>query len=135
MFILDKFILTAIELGIGDEQSGFCANSANIWQTLGYILMVFKIVIPIILIVFGMIDLGKAVVASKDDEIKKATKSLAMRAIASIVIFFIPTLVGIVMGLVGTFGTIQDDFQICKTCIADPTDDDCDTYAEEAWNN
>lgn len=135
MFILDKFILTAIELGIGDEQTGFCANSANVWQTLGYVLMVFKIVIPIILIILGMIDLGKAVVASKDDEIKKATKSLAMRAIASVVIFFIPTLVGIVMGIVGSFDVVQDDFQICKSCISDPTGDDCDGYAEDAWSN
>ena len=52
----------------------FCASTANIWQLIGYVLLVFKIVIPILLIVFGMLDLGKAVVASKDDEIKKSIK-------------------------------------------------------------
>ena len=56
---------------IGTETMGFCANTANIWQVVGYVLLAFKIVIPILLIIFGMLDLGKAVIASKDDEIKK----------------------------------------------------------------
>ena len=63
----------------GSEVDGFCANTANIWQIVGIVLLVVKIVIPILLIIWGMLDLGKAVVAAKDDEIKKATKSLAMR--------------------------------------------------------
>lgn len=95
----------------------------DIWQVIGWILFVFKIVIPIIIIVFGMIDLGKAVVASKDDEIKKALKSLMMRAIAGIVVFFIPTLVGLIFSIVGGF---QDDEQVqqayenCRDCITNP---------------
>ena len=52
---------------IGTETMGFCANTANIWQVVGYVLLAFKIVIPILLIIFGMLDLGKAVIASKDD--------------------------------------------------------------------
>ena len=53
----------------------FCTNTANIWQIVGYVLLIFKIVIPILLIIFGILDLGKAVIASKEDEIKKATGS------------------------------------------------------------
>lgn len=117
---------------IGSE-AGFCLNTANIWQVIGIILLVFKIVIPILLIIFGMIDLGKAVIASKDDEIKKATKSLAMRAIAAVVIFFIPSLIGIVMTLVGGFGKVEDDFDICKNCITNPYGD-CAGYADTAWH-
>ena len=130
-------VLLILETGIGTAEDGFCANTANIWQTVGYILMVFKIVIPILLIVFGMIDLGKAVIASKDDEIKKATKSLLMRAISAIVIFFIPTLIGVVMGLISSFNDqVKDDFNICKACISNPTDnDECGSYAEDAWKN
>ena len=59
-----------LTLAVGGS-TGFCYDSANIFQVIGYILMIFKIVIPVILIILGMIDLGKAVVASKDDEIKK----------------------------------------------------------------
>jgi len=129
--MLDKLFLIQ---EISNESLGFCTDTANIWQTVGYILVVFKIVIPILLIIFGMIDLGKAVIASKDDEIKKATKSLMMRAISAVVIFFIPTLIGVVMGLVGSFGNVKDDFNVCKACISNPFDETCDSDAEDAWN-
>ncbi len=116
---MDLF-LTAVQ--IGSKTDGFCANTANIWQIVGYVLLVFKIVIPVLLIIFGMIDLGKAVIASKDDEIKKATKGLAMRALAAVVIFLIPTIVVYIMGLVSNFESsgAKADFDTCKTCISSP---------------
>jgi len=120
----------------GTELNGFCANSANVWQVVGYILLVFKIVIPILLIIWGMLDLGKAVVAAKDDEIKKATKSLAMRAISAVIIFFIPTLVSLVLGMVSNFGDsgAKADWDVCRSCITNPNDSsECGRYAESAW--
>ena len=112
----------------------FCSSLAPIWQIIGWVLWVFKIAIPIIIIVFGMIDLGKAVVASKDDEIKKSVKSLVMRAIAGIVIFFIPTLVGAIFSLVGEFGSeeYQDEYGVCSDCITHPGDDACQTAVDNA---
>ena len=86
------------------------------------LLTIFKIAIPLIIIVIGMFDLGKAVVAAKDDEIKKATKSLAMRAISGVIIFFVPTLVGFIFTLVDGFsGDVSADYEVCKTCIVSPT--------------
>ncbi len=116
----------------------FCAQTANIWQIVGYILLVFKIVIPIILIVFGMMDLGKAVVGSKDDDIKKAVKQLAFRAIAAVVIFFIPTLISMILGLVSNFqdSGARTDFNVCRECLTDPAGNssECKNLAREAWN-
>lgn len=111
-----------------------CSDLAPIWQIIGWVLFVFKIVIPIVIIIFGMIDLGKAVVASKDDEIKKSVKSLAMRAIAGIVIFFIPTLVGAIFGLVGEFKEkeYKDEYDKCKHCIVSPGGSNCNTAVEAA---
>ena len=56
--------------------------------------------IPIILIVLGMIDLGKAVMASKEDEIKSAQKMLIKRAIYAVAIFFVVWIVQIVFGII-----------------------------------
>lgn len=119
----------------GVDGIGFCINTANIWQIVGYILLVFKIVIPILLIIWGMMDLGKAVIAAKDDEIKKATKSLAMRAISAVVIFFIPTIVGLILGLISNFSTsgAKDDWNTCRMCVTNPNDPECDGYAQDAW--
>ncbi len=115
---------------------GFCANTANVWQIAGYVLLVFKIIIPILLIIWGMLDLGKAVVAAKDDEIKKATKSLAFRALAGILIFFIPTIVSVIIGMISNFSEsgAQEDYNVCRRCISNPSDGECDSYAQAAWN-
>ena len=103
----------------------FCAQTADIWQFVGYILVIFKIVIPLILLILGMVDLGKAVVASDDKAIKNATKSLAMRAIAAVVIFFIPTLIGFVFSIVNGFNEpeIKANYDRCRECIVNPYDD------------
>lgn len=120
----------------GSETLGFCANTANIWQIVGIALLIFKIVIPILLIIWGMLDLGKAVIASKDDEVKKSVKSLAMRAVSAVIIFFIPTIVSLVMGLISNFNeSAKEDWQVCRSCITNPNDpsSDCSIYAEQAW--
>ena len=98
-----------------------CSDLWEVWQIIGYVLLAFKIVIPIIIIIFGAIDLGKAVVASKDDEIKKSVKALAIRAVAGIVIFFVPTLVGLVFSMVGSYNEdVKSEYNVCKTCITKP---------------
>ncbi len=116
-----------------------CSDLWEIWQIIGWVLWIFKIAIPIIIIVFGMIDLGKAVVASKDDEIKKSVKSLVMRAIAGIIIFFVPTIIGVIFGIVGDFSEVEPEYDICRACITDPGS--CESQAEKgcgelggSWN-
>ena len=63
------------------------------------VITLIKIAVPILLIVFGMLDLGKAVVASKEDEIKNAQKMLIKRAIYAVAIFFVVLIVQLVFGL------------------------------------
>ncbi len=94
----------------------FCSGTKDVWVLVGRILGVFKIVIPLLVIIFGMIDLGKAVVASDDKEIKKAAKNLGMRALAGILIFFVPSLVGFAFSLADTFNE-EGDYAVCKECI------------------
>ena len=115
----------------------FCVSSAPVWQLVGRILMVFKIAIPILLIVFGMIDLGKAVIASKDDAVEKATQTLIKRLIAGVVIFFIPFLVGAIFSLIDSFKDLNSDeynYNVCQKCVTAPNKDAC-TNAVKKVNN
>ncbi len=98
------------------EILGFCSETASIWMILGYLVLIIKIVIPLLLIVFGMIDLGKAVIASKDDAIKSSVSSLVKRFIAAIAIFFVPTLVSAVFNLIGVVAEGQDA-NVCVQCV------------------
>ena len=66
------------------------------------VIPVIQLGIPIILIIIGMIDLGKAVIASKEDEIKTAQKLLIKRAIYAVAIFFVVLIVTAVFNLVGS---------------------------------
>ena len=63
-----------------------------------------KIVVPILLVIYGMLDLGKAVMAQKDDEIKKGQQTFVKRLIAAIIVFFIIVIVKLVIGLVAENG-------------------------------
>lgn len=86
---------------------------ANLKDSCGGLLPIFRIIrkgifpiiwigIPIILILMGTIDLGKAVISSDDKEIKASTGRLVKRIVYAVVIFFMVTIVGFVMDLVGT---------------------------------
>ena len=68
------------------------------------VIPLIQIGIPIILIILGMLDLGKAVVASKEDEIKAAQKLLIKRVVYAIAIFFVVLIVQVVFGLISTSG-------------------------------
>lgn len=61
---------------------------------------IIKIVVPILLIIFGMLDLGKAVVASKEDEIKKGQQTFIKRAITALIVFFVIQIVQLLVSFV-----------------------------------
>jgi len=110
---------------LAKEVTEFCAETSPIWQFVGYILLVFKVVIPLLLLILGMVDLGKAVVASDDKAISKASMTLVKRAAAAIIIFFIPTLIGFIFDIVSGFSELEDTYDECKTCLVSPTGTKC----------
>ena len=61
---------------------------------------VIKIVVPILLIIYGMLDLGKAVMAQKEDEIKKGQQTFIKRLVAAAIVFLVVFIVQIVFNLV-----------------------------------
>ena len=84
---------------------------------IGNIVLVVKILIPIIIIAFGMIDFFRAIIGSKDDEIKKSTRSLIFRIIAGVVIFLLPTLVSFIFSLIDSWANIEGEFNACQKCV------------------
>lgn len=61
---------------------------------------VILIGVPVLLILFGMWDLGKAVMAQKEDEIKKGQQTFIKRLIAAVIVFLVYVIVNLVIGLV-----------------------------------
>ena len=111
LYLLDAASLNA------SNAAAFCSQMSDIFKLIGLFVTVFKIIIPILLIIFGMFDMGKAVTSGKDDEIKKSAMSFARRIGAAVIVFFIPTIVGIVMVLINSAGA-TDTSNYCQ-CIKD----------------
>lgn len=75
------------------------------------IVTIIWIVVPVLLVIFGLLDLAKAVMAQKEDEIKKGQQTLMKRAIAAIIVFFVIPLVQLIIGFVsGDDDTVMSCF-------------------------
>lgn len=96
---------------------GFCDTTKEIWELIGTVVTIFKIVIPVLIIIMGSIDLGKAVVSSDDKAIKSATGTLIKRIIIGVVIFFIPTIVKALFNLFTLGRDAYADAGVCISCI------------------
>ena len=77
-----------------------CGGLLPLVKVIVQLVKILMILIPIALIVFGTLDLGKAVIASDDKEIKAAQSLLIKRLLYAAVIFFVPMLVGVIMNIV-----------------------------------
>lgn len=69
----------------------------SIRYLLNEILLYPKILVPILVIVLGMLDLAKAVMSSREDNMKKAQATFIKRIFIGIVIFFVPTILDLLM--------------------------------------
>lgn len=76
------------------------------------------IVIPIALIIFAVIDFGKAVIASDEKEVKQAQSRLIKRAVYAALIFFVVYLVRTVMDIVAKGAQADANNQIDTTSWA-----------------
>ena len=85
-----------------------CGGLGPIVSVIKALFNIIKIFVPIALLIFGVIDLAKAVMASDEKEIKGATSKFIKRAIAAVAVFFAVTIVDALMGLVGQ-GEEADD--------------------------
>jgi len=111
---------------LGDIQSMCSGETVNLFVFIGNVILGFRILIPILLIIWGSIDLSKAVIAQKDDDIKKAQSTLMKRAIVAVVIFFLPAMVAMIIGLAGG-ETGEGAGANCWACATDPNSNACRT--------
>ena len=68
------------------------------------LLDILKFLIPIGLIIIISIDFSKAVISSKEDEMKKNFNLAIKRLILGVAIFLIPSIIDTTMGLLGETG-------------------------------
>lgn len=107
---------------LADNVNDLC-NSNNLkvpLKYIGWVLVVAKIIIPILIIVMGVIDFFKVITSSKAEDVPKASRSLAMRMIAGVVIFFIPVFIEFFFSLIDDWSDYKTSYSICTKCLFDP---------------
>lgn len=98
----------------------FCdyRNTRITLRTLGYIITIIKIAVPIILIAVGMMDFFKVVLSGKSEDISKAVSTVIKRCIAGIIVFLVPTLMNYVFNDLIEYN--DPSTKNCTKCILDP---------------
>ena len=79
-------------------------------RTLVIFMNIFRIVVPFIIIGFGIKDLMAVVTGNKEGQIKTSLTQLAKRIIAGLVVFMLPTLVNALLDILVDGGT---SYQYC----------------------
>lgn len=85
--------------GIIDESLKSLIN-----KYLGYV----HILIPILILALGVFDFFKAMIASKEDEMKKAQKNFIIRLVSGVLIFLAPTIVNMIIDMLNVGACLID---------------------------
>ena len=83
---------------------GILGNNIGIPEIIGvlihYVYIGIKIVVPILLVLFGMLDLGKAITAKKEEDIKKYQSSFIKRLVTGVLVFLVVIAVEFILSFV-----------------------------------
>lgn len=80
------------------------------------IVTVIKVAVPVLLVIFGMLDLMKGIIAQKEDEIKKGQQIFIKRLIAGALVFFVFMIVQLIISFVADSGE-KDNIMDCANCF------------------
>jgi len=86
---------------------------AKIPNTVHTIIVVIKIAVPVLLVIFGMLDLFKGLTAQKEDEIKKGQNLFIKRLISAAIIFFVISIVQLLVSFVAG----DEGIMTCANCF------------------
>lgn len=86
-------------------------------STLSFVVDLIKIGIPILLIVFGMLDLGKAVMSNDEKEMKSGQSKLIKRCLYAVLVFFIVAIVEFLVGVLSSNGGDDVNGKKIQSCI------------------
>ena len=96
------FLLKKVKCGVTGASAIIPKMDAIIPKLTSTAVNLIKIGVPVLLIILGMLDLGKAVAAQKEDEIKKAQQMFVKRLLSAALVFFVFVIVELVFNIVAS---------------------------------
>lgn len=83
-----------------DCQFGAATIPGALVGVISTVYSLIKFGVPLLLVIFGMLDLGKAVMQQKEDDIKKGQQTFLKRLIAAAIVFFVLAIVQLLLSIV-----------------------------------
>ena len=80
------------------------------------IVVAIQVVVPILLIIWGMLDFAKAIIGQDEEKIKAGQKTFIKRLIAAVVVFLVVTIVQLVINLAASIGGEGNDANSAWSC-------------------
>lgn len=96
-----------------------------------YIYLAIQVIVPVLLIIFGMIELAKAITVQKEEEIKRAQGSFMKKLIVAVIIFLVFSIVRFVF----YFANSDKDSAKVWGCVNQLIDGNCGEVVEDDINN
>lgn len=93
---MNNLIFLANEPQITDA----CAGLGNFIGLAKIVVKILQIIVPIALIIWGSLDMLKAIIAGDEKKISAARKPLIQRFVSAVIVFLIPWLFNVIIGLV-----------------------------------
>ena len=76
----------------------------GVYNLVHTIVLLIQVAVPILLIIWGMLDFAKSVIGGDEDKIKAGQKIFIKRVIAAVIVFLVVTVVTLLISAVGTLG-------------------------------
>ena len=104
------------------DTTSFCQFNEirRILKIVGWLILLIKIFVPLLLIIFTMMDFAKAITAKDEVKYKELTKIVIKRAIAAVCVFLIPTAINIILNIADD-GKINTSVKDCSACLNSPS--------------
>lgn len=90
---------------------------AGVFNVVHLIILLIQIAVPILLIIWGMLDFAKAVMGGDEDKIKAGQKLFIKRIIAAVIVFLVITVTTLLINLVGEVGADGVDSGTITSCV------------------
>jgi len=105
-------------------------NIRTVLKMAGFVLLLAKLAVPLLIIGFGVMDLYKSVIDKDEKSLAKQTKRLIMRIVTGVLVFFIPTIIEAIFNMSDRLNIIEtDEYKMCSSCLFSPFGEECSTTA------
>lgn len=116
-FLVLSFVNINVFAAFGEEINVCNQETVKAFIFIGKIISILKIAVPLIIIVFGMIDFFRAIFSNDEKAVKVSFNALLRRIIAGIIIFIVPSVIYMILDLmIKDFDEYNNEF-VCSKCI------------------